>query len=59
MGLAVLLAREGNRLEGKQHVAQPQDDIGPLLTDDIPRAVVERVGGFRVQTGAVLQGGIK
>src|SRR5439155_23288074 len=36
MRLAVALAIEGNRLEGNQDVAQNQDDVGPLMTDDIP-----------------------
>src|SRR6266581_1475895 len=58
MCLAVALAREGNRLEGNQDVAQNQDDVGPLMTDDIPLAVVERLGVFRVETGSVLQGGV-
>src|SRR5262249_41089117 len=53
--LAVALAIEGNRLEGNQDVAQNQDDVGPLMTDDIPLAVIERLGVFRVQTGPVLQ----
>src|SRR6266436_3346656 len=55
MCLAIPLAIEGNRLEGNQHVTQHQDDIGPLMTDDIPLAVVERLGVFRVPTGSVLQ----
>src|SRR5712691_538638 len=58
MCLAVALAREGNRLKGNQDVAQNQDDVGPLMTDDIPLAVVERLGVFRVETGSVLQGGV-
>src|SRR5713101_5463201 len=58
MCLAVALAIEGNRLEGNQDVAQNQDDVGPLMTDDIPLSVVERLGVFRVETGSVLQGGV-
>src|SRR3954469_10707083 len=58
MCLAVALALEGNRLKGNQDVAQNQDDIGPLMTDDIPLAVVERLGVVRVETGSVLQGGV-
>src|SRR3989454_693874 len=54
MCLAVPLALEGNRLERNQHVTQHEDDVGPLMTDDIPLSVVERVGVFRVQTGAAL-----
>ena len=41
MCLAVALAIEGNRLEGNQDVAQNQDDVGPLMTDDISMAMVE------------------
>src|SRR6266571_1225940 len=55
MCLAVALAIEGNRLEGNQDVAHNQDDVGPLMTDDIPLAVVERLGVFRVETVSVLQ----
>jgi len=55
MRLAIRLAIEGNRPQGNQHVTQEQDDIGPLMTDDIPLAVIERFGVFRVQAGAVLQ----
>jgi hypothetical protein len=55
MRLAVALAIEGNRLEGNQDVAQNQDDVGPLMTNDIPLAMVERLGVFRVETGPVLQ----
>src|SRR6516165_6098673 len=51
MWLAVALAIEGNRLEGNQHVAQHQDDVGPLMPDDIPLAVLECLGVFRMQTG--------
>ena len=55
MRLAVALAIEGNRLEGNQDVAQNQDDVGPLMTNDISLAMIERFGIFRVQTGPVLQ----
>ena len=55
MGLAVALAIEGNRLEGYQGIAQNQDDVGLLMTDDIPLAMIERFGVFRVQAGSVLQ----
>src|SRR5207248_3408383 len=49
------LAIEGYRRQGNQHVTQNQDDIGPLMTDDIPLAVIECFGVFRMQTGPVLQ----
>ena len=55
MRLAIPLAIEGNRPQRNQHVTQNQDDIGPLMTDDIPLAVIERFGVFRMQTGSVLQ----
>ena len=54
MRLTIPLALEGNRLQGNQYVTQEQDDIGPLMTNDIPFAVIERFGVFRVQTGPVL-----
>jgi len=55
MCLTIPLAMEGNRLQWNQYVTQEQDDIGPLMTDDIALAVIERLGIFRVQTSAVLQ----
>ncbi len=55
MRLAGALAREGNRLEGNQDIAQNQDNVGPLMPDDISLAMIERFGVFRVQTGPVLQ----
>src|SRR4030095_15236215 len=55
MCLAVALAIEGNRRQGKQYVTEHQDDSGPLMSDDIPLAMIERFGVFRVQTGPVLQ----
>src|SRR5215471_6228309 len=56
--LAVALAVEGNRLEGDQDVAQDEDDVGPLMADDVALAVVERFGVFRMQTGAVLHSSV-
>ena len=55
MRLAISLAIAGKRPQRNQHVTQDQDDIGPLMTNDIPFAVIERFGVFRVQTGPVLQ----
>jgi hypothetical protein len=55
MRLAIRLAIERNRPQRHQQVPQEQDDIGPLMTDDIPLAVIERLGVFRMQTGPVLQ----
>src|SRR5439155_24065826 len=36
MRLTIAFAIEGNRPKRHQHVTQKQDDIGPLMTDDIP-----------------------
>jgi len=55
MRLAIPLAIEGDGPQRNQHVAQDQDNIGPLMPDDIPFAVMERFGVFRMQTGPVLQ----
>jgi hypothetical protein len=48
MRLTIALAIEGNRPQRNQHVTQKQDDIGPLMTDDIPFAVIKCFGVFRV-----------
>ena len=55
MRLTIPLALEGNWPQRNQYATQNQDDSGPLMTDDIPLAVIERLGVFRVQTGPVLQ----
>ncbi len=55
---AVALAVEGNRREGDEDVAENEDDVGPLMADDVALAVVEGLGIFRVETGSVLDGGI-
>ena len=49
MCLAVALAIEGNRLEGKQDVAQNQDDVGPLMTNDLSLAMIEHLGSLKSQ----------
>lgn len=54
MRLTIPLALEGHRLQWHQYGTQEQDDIGPRLTEDRARAVMERWGLFRVQTRAVL-----
>ncbi len=48
MRLTIALALEGNRPQRNQHVTQKQDDIGPLMPDDIPFAVMKCFGVFRV-----------
>ena len=55
MRLAIPLALEGDGPQRHQHVAQDQDNIGPRMPDDLPFAVMERFGVFRMQTGPVLQ----
>jgi hypothetical protein len=35
-----------------------QDNIGPLMPDDIPLAMIELLGIFRMQTGSMLNGAI-
>ena len=52
------LAIKGNGREGNQAVIDDQDDIGPLMPDDKPFAMIEFLGVFRVQTGTMLQGTI-
>src|SRR2546426_1134593 len=47
MRLTIALAIDGNRPQRNQHVTQKQDDIGPLMTDDIPFAVMKCFGVFR------------
>src|SRR2546422_1502239 len=54
MRLAVPLALEGDRPQRNPHITQNGDDIGPLMPNDIPLAVIERCGVFRIETGAVL-----
>jgi hypothetical protein len=54
MRLAVPLALEGDRPQRKPPITEHEDDIGPLMPHDIPLAVMERVGVFRLETGAVL-----
>ena len=55
---AVALAVEGNRLAGDEDIAEHEDNVGPLMADDVALAVVEGFGIFRVETGSVLDGGI-
>ena len=59
MRLAIPLALEGNRPQRHQPVTQHQDASGPRMTDDIPLAVLERLGIFRRQTGPVLPRRVK
>lgn len=50
--LAVALAVEGDRLKGDQDVPENEDDVGPLMADDVAFAVVERL--WRFQNGGWL-----
>ena len=58
MGSTIPLAIERDGREGNQDVVDDQDDIGPLMPDDKPFAMIEFLGVFRVQTGTMLQGTI-
>lgn len=46
----------GNRTKGNQYAVDDQDDIGPLMADDIPFAMIELLGVFRMQTCTMLAG---
>ena len=52
---AIALAIERDRPKRDQQVIEEQHDIGPLMTDDIPLAMIERLGVFWMQTGAMLE----
>ncbi len=54
MLLTITLALEGDRRERKQHVIDDQDNIGPWMSNDKPLAMIEGLGVFRRQTGAML-----
>ena len=55
---AILFAIVGNRTKWDQHVVEDQDDIRPLMADDIPFAMIELLGVFRMQTCTTLEGTI-
>src|SRR6266849_8598972 len=45
----------GNRTKGNEHAVDDQDDIRPLMADDIPFAMIELLGVFRMQTCTTLE----
>ena len=45
----------GYRTKGHQDAVDDQDDIGPRMADDIPFAMIELLGVFRMQTGTMLE----
>jgi hypothetical protein len=45
----------GNRTQGYQDGVDDQDDMRPLMTDDLPCAVLELLGVFRRETGTLLE----
>ena len=55
---AIALAIERDGTKRNQDVIDDQHDIGPLMTDDEPVAMIERLSVFRMQTRTMLQGTI-
>jgi hypothetical protein len=49
---AIPLAIVGDRTKWNQHIIDHQDNIGPLMLDDIPFAMIKLLGVFRM--GAAL-----
>jgi len=56
MGSTIPLAIKGDGRERNEHVSDDENDIGPLMPNDKPFAMMEFLGVFRVQTGTMLQG---
>ena len=52
---AIRFTLVGNRTQWNQDVVDDQDDIRPRMTDDIPCAVLELLGVFRMETGTLLE----
>src|SRR5712692_7950163 len=52
---AIALAIERDGTKRNQHVLEDQHDIGPLMTNDKSLAMIERLGVFWMQTGAMLE----
>src|SRR5712691_353468 len=53
---AIRFAIGGNRTKWHEHAVDDQDDIRPLMADDIPFAMIELLGVFRIQTCTTLEG---
>ena len=52
--LTITFALEGDRRERNQRVVEEKDNVGPLMSDDKPLAMIEGFGIFRMHTGAML-----
>jgi hypothetical protein len=52
---AIALAIERDGPKRDQHVMEDQHDIGPLMPNDKSLAMIERLGVFWMQTGAMLE----
>src|SRR5437899_9080389 len=52
---AIALAIERDGSKRNQHVIEEQHNIGPLMSNDKPLAMVEGLGVFWMQTGAMLE----
>src|SRR5258705_13352618 len=52
---AIALAIEWDGTKRDQHVMEDQHDIGPLMTNDKSLAMIECLGVFGMQTGAMLE----
>src|SRR5262249_52029867 len=52
---AIALAIEWDRTKRDEQVMEDQHDIGPLMTNDKALAMIERLGVFWMQTGAMLE----
>src|SRR3982074_1689244 len=52
---AIALAIERDGTKRNQHVIKDQHAIGPLMTHDKSLAMIERLGVFWMQTGAMLE----
>ncbi len=52
---AIALARERDGSKRNQHVIEEQHNVGPLMPNDKPLAMIEGLGVFWMQTGAMLE----
>ena len=53
---AIPLALVGDRAKRNQPIMDHQDNIGPLMPDDIPFAMMKLLGVCRMQTRPMLEG---
>ena len=52
---AIRFALVGNRTKWNEHVVDDQDDIRPLMADDLPFSMIELLGVFWMQTCTTLE----